>query len=133
MGERKDERTFGRTREAERLRLLLRRELRHMPQHLLAPIIGISRSSLRKFLALSEPTRETRRRLREWAMDRPEPHVPLGVIGLAVLAGEFPAPKRLWARRRLLQVLYQLHIELDQQPPGWIIEEAKDTETELPG
>lgn len=133
MGEPGEEHTLGRTWEAEALRLLLRRELRHMPQHLLAPIIGISRSSLRKFLALSEPTAETRRRLREWAMDRPEPAVPPGAVGLAMLAGEFPAPRRMWARRRLLQVLYAMHVELSQQPPGWIIEEAKDTATELPG
>ena len=133
MGERRDEQTFGRMREAERLRRLLRRELRHMPQHLLAPLIGISRSSLRKFLALSEPTRETRRRLREWAMDRPEPDTPLGAVGLAILAGEFPAPRRLWARQRLLQALHDMHVELDRQPPGWIVEEAMDTATELPG
>ena len=72
MGERREERTFGRTREAERLRRLLRGELRHLPQHLLAPVVGVSRSSLRKFLALSEPTGDTRRRLHV-ALDRQPP------------------------------------------------------------
>lgn len=118
---------------AEGIRLLLRRELRHLPQRLLAPIVGISRSSLRKFLALSEPEPRTWARLREWAQDRPEPDVPPGALALALLAAEFPSPHRLRARKHLAHVLARLFAEQNRQPPTWLVEEMAEHRTESPG
>ncbi len=104
--------------------MLLRRELRHTPQRLLAALVGIDRNSLRKFLALSDPAPETWARLREWARDRPEPDPPPGSVALALLAAGFPAPERLAARRGLARALLQLHVGADRQPPGWLVEES---------
>ena len=88
MGAKTERRALERVRRAEAVRLVLRRELQHLPQRLLAPLIGINRNSLRKFLALSKPERATWRRLQEWAKDRPEPDTPLSAIALAILASE---------------------------------------------
>ena len=116
----------------EGVRRLLRAALRHLPQRLLAPIVGISRSSLRKFLALSEPEPRTWARLREWAEDRPEPAVPLGVLALAILAAEFPSPHRLRARKHLAHALAGLFAEQNRQPPTWLVEELADHGTASP-
>ncbi len=128
-----DGRTLERVRREEGIRRLLRRELRHLPQRLLAPLVGIDRNSLRKFLALSRPEPATWRRLREWAADRPPTEPAPGSVALALLAGEFPAPKRPWARRRLAGALHDLYVELDRQPPPWLAEELADVSDEPPG
>ncbi|HEX2093369.1 MAG TPA: hypothetical protein VHG28_13270 [Longimicrobiaceae bacterium] len=133
MGAEKERRALERARRAEAVRLLLRRELQHLPQRLLAPLVGINRNSLRKFLALSEPERATWQRLQEWARDRPEPDTPLGAVALAILASEFPAPHRLRARRHLARTLARLYVELDRQPPSWLVEELADAKEEPPG
>ena len=133
MGAETERRALERVRRGEAVRLLLRRELQYLPQRLLAPLVGINRNSLRKFLALSKPERATWRRLQEWAKDRPEPDTPIGAIALAILASEFPAPHRLRARRHLAHTLTRLYVDLDRQPPGWVIEEAGNTLPESPG
>lgn len=128
-----ERRALERVRRAEAVRLLLRRELRRLPQRLLAPLIGIDRSSLRKFLALAEPQRDTWRRLEEWTRDRPEAPTPLGAVALAILASELPAPHRLRARRRLAEALMRQYVELDRQPPPWLVEEMADGRNKPPG
>lgn len=133
MGRRGGRRSWEQVRREEGIRQLLRRELRHLPQRLLAPLVGIDRNSLRKFLALSRPEPATWRRLREWAEDRSVAAPPPGAVALALLAGEFPAPKRLWARRRFAAALHDLYVEQDRQPPPWLAEEMSDIKDEPPG
>jgi hypothetical protein len=125
MGEPSEGGALERAREAEGVRMLLRRELRHTPQRLLAALVGIDRNSLRKFLALSEPAPETWARLREWARDRPEPDPPPDSVALALLAAGFPARERSAVRRRIAETLLRLHLDADRQPPGWLVEESE--------
>jgi hypothetical protein len=132
MGRRGGRRSWEQVRREEGIRQLLRRELRHLPQRLLAPLVGIDRNSLRKFLALSKPEPVTWRNLREWAEDRLPAKPAPGAVALALLAGEFPAPKRLWARRRLAAALHDLYVELDRHPPPWLAEELSDLKDEPP-
>lgn len=133
MARRGGQRTWEQVGREEAVRRLLRRELRHLPQRLLAPLVGIDRNSLRKFLALSAPEPATWRRLREWAADRAPAEPAPGAVALALLAGEFPAPRRLWARRRLAAALHDLYVELDRQPPPWLAEELSERKEEPPG
>lgn len=112
-----------RARVAEGQRRVLRAELRHLPQRLLAPVVGISRGSLRKFLAMSTPGRATRDRIGHWCADRPEPDTPAATVALALLAGEFRAPARPAVRRRLAATLLDLYAEEGRQPPPWLREE----------
>jgi hypothetical protein len=125
--------TLERVAREEAVRRLLRRELLHLPQRLLSPLVGIDRNSLRKFLALSRPEPATWRRLRAWAADHPPAEPAPGAVALALLAGEFPAPRRLWARRRLADALHDLYVELDRQPPPWLAEELSAVSDEPPG
>lgn len=53
-------------------------------------------------------------------------------VALALLAGEFSAPKRPWARRRLAGALHDLYVELDRQPPPWLAEELEELKDEPP-
>jgi hypothetical protein len=132
MARRGGRRTWEQVRREEAVRRLLRRELRHLPQRLLAALVGIDRNSLRKFLALSTPEPATWRRLREWAEDRAPAEPAPGAVALALLAGEFPAPRRLWARRRLAATLHELYVELDRHPPAWLAEELSELNREPP-
>ena len=111
--------------EAEGLRTTVQNAVVQHGQHLAAGLIGITRSSLRKFLALSEPRSQTLERLREWALDRPEPEVAPGSVGLVLLSAEFPAPYRPWARRRLAQTLAAMHAAVGTAPPDWLVEECR--------
>ena len=118
-----ERRFLEQVREDEAHRIILRRELRSLTQRILAPLIGISRGSLRKFLAMSTPDAPTRERIREWCADRPEPDTPPGMVALAILAREFRASKRAWAREQLGEVLAALIAECGDQPPPWIVDE----------
>lgn len=122
MGSWDDLWALDRARESEAMRMVLRRELRHTPQRLLAALIGISRSSLRKFLALSDPGEPTRERIRHWCEDRPPPDLPLGAVALSMLAAGLPAPHRLGARRALAARLAELYEEVGAPVPGWVEE-----------
>lgn len=132
MSVRRERRLLERARVAEGQRLVLRAELRHLPQRILAPIIGISRGSLRKFLAMSVPGRATRVCIRQWCADRPEPDVPLGAVALALLAREFRVSLRPAVRRRLAQTLAELFVEAGTQPPPWLREEVGPTRKHPP-
>jgi len=108
---------------AESLRRTLQEAVRQNGQHVTALRIGIPRAVLRKALAMSNPRPATLERMREWALDFPEPAVAEGTVGLAILANEFPAKYRLWARRRLAQTLAAMHSAAGHPPPEWLIEE----------
>ena len=109
-----------RVREMEALRAVLRAELRHTPQRKLAELVGISRSALRKFLAMSEPGEATLERIRQWCEDRPEPRLPPGVVALAVLVSRLPAPERLRARRQIAARLAEQYAEAGMAVPEWV-------------
>lgn len=113
------------SREEEAIRRALRKDLRtHAGQRVLAEQIGIGRSALRKFLDMSLPGQDTMEKLREWLQDRPEPEVPPGAVALAILAKEFPAPRRVWARRQLAQRLLELLGKAGVKVPAWVREEV---------
>lgn len=124
MSARSERRALERARVMEAQRILIRRELRTLPQRLVAPMIGISRGALRKFLAMSNPGPTTRERVRQWCADRPEPDTPPGAVALALLAREFRAPDRVAARRRLVALLVEIFAEAGDQPPRWLVEEV---------
>jgi hypothetical protein len=123
MSVREERRVLARARVAESRRAAIRRGLRSVPQRLLAALVGISRGSLRKFLDGSSPRSEARQRIREWCADQPEPHTESGAIALNLLASEFPAPRRGWARRHLVEFLIRLHEESKQHPQAWLMDE----------
>lgn len=108
---------------AESLRRTLQAAVRQNGQHVTALRVGVPRAVLRKALAMSNPRSATLERMREWALDLPEPAVAEGTVGLVVLANEFPAKYRLWARRRLAQTLAAMHSAAGHPPPEWLIEE----------
>lgn len=116
------------TRDAEALRLTLRRELRVLGQRMLAGVIGISRGALRGFLDMSEPGEVVMTRIREWCADRPMPNPPAPLIGLALLAMDFPSSTRPRVRRQIAAALRQAHGELGLQPPAWLIVELGEPE-----
>lgn len=109
--------------EEEGQRIVLRRELRTLTQRLLAPLIGISRGSLRKFLGMSTPGDSTRERIRQWCADRPEPDVPPGAVALAILAADFRAADRARVRRTVAELLVELFAARGDQPPPWLVDE----------
>lgn len=121
-----ERRALERARVAESRRAALRWGLRAVPQRLLAALVGISRGSLRKFLDGSSPSSAARRRIREWCADQPEPDTPPGAIALNLLASEFPASRRGWARRQLAGFLIRLHEEAGQHPQPWLMEERRE-------
>lgn len=94
--------------EVETVRQAILRELRRTPQRDLADRLGISRGSLRKFLAFSEPTEATWEALREWNEDRPEGSTPMASVALALLVGELPAAVRAGAHTRLLATFVEI-------------------------
>lgn len=110
--------------DAEALRQKVRVGVRENGQHLTAILIGVPRAVVRKVLAMSNPQPATLVRLREWAMDRPDPEVAPGLAALAVLAGEFPSPVRTRARGDLARTLADLHVAHGGPPPEWLIEEC---------
>lgn len=119
---------------AESLRRTLISAVRQNGQHVTALLIGIPRAVLRKALAMSNPRPATLQRMREWSLDFPEPGVAAGTVGLVVLAEEFPAQHRLWARRRLAQTLAAMHSAAGHPPPEWLLEEfSKGASDALPG
>ncbi|CAA9336355.1 MAG: hypothetical protein AVDCRST_MAG68-3384 [uncultured Gemmatimonadetes bacterium] len=71
----------------------------------------------------SSPSREARRRIREWCADQPESHTESGAIALNLLVSEFPAAQRGWARRHLVEFLIRLHEESKQHPQAWLMDE----------
>lgn len=123
MSDESERRVLAQVWEEEGQRIVLRRELRTLTQRLLAPLIGISRGSLRKFLAMSTPSDGTRERIRHWCADRPEPAVAPGAVALAILAQEFRAPDRARARRGMAEHLVELFAEHGDQPPPWLVDE----------
>lgn len=108
---------------AESLRRTLLSAVRQNGQHVTALLIGIPRAVLRKALAMSNPRPATLERMREWSLDFPDPEVAAGTVGLWILAEEFPAQHRLWARRRLAQTLAAMHSAAGHPPPEWLLEE----------
>ncbi len=118
---------FADTHTIESLRLAVRRELRvHRGQRALARLIGVCRGTLRKFVEMrSLPTPENLDRIRDWAADRPEVRAPLGVVALAVLAGDLPADFRLRARRGLARELAAVYADAGEVLPAWIEEELR--------
>lgn len=62
-------------RDDELLRVVLRAAVASLSQRLVTVWVGIGRSSLRTFLAMSDPSAMTRARLEEWARGRPEPEI----------------------------------------------------------
>jgi len=113
------------SREEEAIRRALRKDLStHSGQRILATQIGIGRGALRKFIAMSLPGEDTMEKLREWLQDRPEPDVPPGAVALSILAKEFPARRRVWARRQLAQRLKELLDRAGARVPGWVQEEV---------
>lgn len=115
---------FDTAREHEALRRILRRELRTTGQRTLAPEVGIGRGALRKFLAMSTPGDDTLDRLREWSNHRPAADVAPGAVALAVLAGDFPAPRRVWARRQIARRIGELLSKVGVAIPSWLEEET---------
>jgi hypothetical protein len=112
------------SREEEAIRRALRKDLRTQAgQRVLAEQIGIGRGALRKFLDMSLPGHDTMEKLRDWLQDRPEPEVPPGAVALTILAKEFPAPRRVWARRQLAQRLLELLGKTGVKAPAWVREE----------
>jgi hypothetical protein len=124
---REERRQLERARVAESRRAALRRRLQSVPQRLLAALVGISRGSLRKFLDGSSPSSAARRRIREWCADQPEPDTAPGAIALNLLAAEFPACRRGWARRQLAGFLIRLHEEAGQHPQAWLMDERPES------
>jgi transcriptional regulator with XRE-family HTH domain len=118
---------FADTLAVEALRLAVRRELRvHRGQRALARLIGVSRSSLRKFVEMRcLPVPESLEKIREWAADRPDVRTPLGAVALAVLAGEAPAGERLRLRRTLAGEVARACAEAGVEVPGWVGEEVE--------
>jgi hypothetical protein len=108
---------------SESLRRTLLSAVRRNGQSLTALLIGIPRAVLRKALAMSNPRPATLERMREWALDFPDPEIAAGTVGLSVLAEEFPAQHRLRARRRLAQTLAAMHSAAGHPPPEWLLEE----------
>ena len=127
MSVREERRELERARVAESRRAALRRGLQAVPQRLLAALVGISRGSLRKFLDGSSPSRAARRRIREWCADQPEPNTAPGAIAFNLLASEFPASRRGWARRQLAGFLIRLHEEAGQHPQAWLMDERLES------
>lgn len=127
MSVREERRELERARVAESRRAALRRGLQSVPQRLLAALVGISRGSLRKFLDGSSPSSAARRRIREWCADQPEPDTAPGAIALFLLASEFPASRRGWARRQLASSLIRLHEDAGQHPRAWLMDEQPET------
>jgi hypothetical protein len=109
---------------AESLRRTLLEAVRQNGQHVTALLIGIPRAVLRRALAMSNPRPSTLERIREWALDFPDPEIAAGTVALAVVANEFPAPHRLWARRRLAQTIAAMHSACGHPPSEWLIEEC---------
>jgi hypothetical protein len=119
---------------SESLRRTLLSAVRQNGQSLTALLIGIPRAVLRKALAMSSPRAATLERMREWALDFPEPDVAAGTVGLVVLAEEFPAQHRVWARQRLAQTLAAMHSAAGHPPPEWLLEEfSMGASDALPG
>lgn len=110
--------------DAESLRQKVRAGVRQNGQHLTAILIGVPRAVVRKVLAMSNPRPATLERLREWAMDRPDPEIAPGLVALTVLASEFPSPGRARARADLAWVLSELYVAEGMPPPEWLIEEC---------
>jgi hypothetical protein len=123
MSAREERRVLERARVAERHRAAIRRALRLIPQRLLAGLVGVSRGSLRKFLEGSSPGPTARRRIRDWCADQPEPDTAPGAIALNLLAAEFPASQRGWARRHIVEFLIRLHEESKRHPQAWLMDE----------
>lgn len=119
-------RAFERAVELEALRTTVREAVRQNGQHLIAGLIGITRSVLRKFLAMSEPTPPSLARMREWCLDRPEPEVAPERVSLAVLAAGFPAEHRVWARRRFAHEFGEMYAQIGVSPPDWVKQELVD-------
>jgi len=115
---------FETAHEDEAIRRILKRELLNAGQRTLAPEIGIGRGALRKFLEMSTPGPHTLERLREWSQDREEEPVASGSVALAVLAREFPAPRRVWARRLIARRVAELLSKVGVDLPSWVQEEA---------
>lgn len=119
-------RAFEKAVELEALRTTVREAVRRNGQHLVAGLIGITRSVLRKFLAMSEPTPPSLARMREWCLNRPEPEVAPERVSLAVLAAGFPSEHRVWARRRIAHELGAMYVQIGVSPPGWLEQEGVD-------
>ena len=123
-------RAFERAVELEALRTTVREAVRQNGQHLVAGLIGITRSVLRKFLAMSEPTPPSLARMREWRLDRPEPEVAPERVSLAVLAAGFPSEHRVWVRHRFAHELGAMYAQIGVSPPGWLEQELVDAPRE---
>ncbi len=103
------------------MRLLLRDALTRDPQRLTAGLIGIGRGALRKFLGMSYPSEENYQKIGVWCKGRLKPDAPADLMALTGLAEEVPASRRVWARRRVAETLSAMHLELERQPPGWLL------------
>lgn len=117
-----DLRLFGDLYDLERVRQVLRRELKvHGGQAGLAREIGISRGSLRKFLNdLTIPTHPVTERLVEWTADRPEGWTPPGAVAVTLLVHDLPRHLRGPAHRRLLETFAAIHTEAGVALPEWV-------------
>lgn len=111
--------------EEEALRGAVRRELRiHAGQRGLSRLIGVARSSLRKFVEMrSMPRGVNRKRIEHWAQNRPEYVPALGSVALALLVADLPAGDRLAGRRALADELAQVYQRAAQRVPEWLAEE----------
>jgi transcriptional regulator with XRE-family HTH domain len=118
---------FTRVCEAETLRQVVRRELwTSAGQRTLAREIGVHRSTLRKFASgQSQPEALHFGAIREWAADRRELHIPLPLVGFAILAEDLPPRWRPESRRRLAELLSDLYIECGEGIPTWVSDELR--------
>jgi hypothetical protein len=110
--------------EDETRRETVRRAVALHGQRLLAALVGVSRSALRKYLAMHDTGTEIRERIYEWCKDRPEPDVPPGTVALLLLAREYPPARRADARRRIAALLTELHTEAGVDARRWLLDEA---------
>jgi len=112
-------------RRIEILRQVVIREIRvHGGLRGIARSMRIDRGSLRKFVeGQSTPQPETLRLIADWAGNRPEATIPLGLVGLAVLLADVRPVDRPRARRRIAAVLAGIYQASGEGSPTWIVDE----------
>lgn len=107
----------------EQLRMTVVRELERsgVSAAELAREIGVSPTTLRSFVRSRLIRPEQRRRLQEWAEDRPPVHLTAGAVIFAMAVELFPRKEQGAARRDLATRLAHAYRESRRSIPVWLL------------